>query len=66
MNPSPHIIIQASIEDHVYDGDGKCRCGKAVGHSDGVMWSVYMEEHQAAEAVAALDRMGYQIVEVDR
>ena len=66
MNPSPHIIIQASIEDHVYNGDGRCRCGKAVGHSDGVAWSVYMEEHQAAEVIAALDRMGYQIVEEDR
>lgn len=66
MNPSPHTIIQASIEEHEYSGDGKCGCGKAVGHSDGVAWSVYMEEHQAAEIIAALDRMGYQIVEGDR
>lgn len=64
MNPKPHTIIQASIEEHEYGGDGKCDCGKAVGHSDGVAWSVYMEGHQAAEIIAALDRRGYQIVEV--
>ena len=65
MKPQIKTIIAAVIEEHVYGGDGKCMCGAAVGHSDGVAWTTYEEEHQANEIVRALERHGYIICDAD-
>ena len=65
MKPQIKTIIAAVIEEHVYGGDGKCMCGAAIGHSDGVAWTTYEEEHQANEIVRALERHGYIICNAD-
>ncbi len=48
-----HIILDA-ILGHEYEGNGLCKCGKAVGWSDGVAFEVHMEEHIADQAYWSL------------
>src|SRR5699024_2057131 len=48
------LRIADAIQDHEHEGNGLCRCGSAIGWTDGVTVEVHEVEHQAAMAYLAL------------
>lgn len=47
-------FITDVLLDHEYVGNGMCKCGRAVGWSDGAAFEVHMEEHLADQAYRSL------------
>lgn len=64
MNITIEQIIEEAIIEHEYAGEGKCLCGTALGYSDGVAWTIFLEQHKAVEIVRSLEHYGYHIGKV--
>lgn len=47
--------VESIIMDHAYAGDGMCSCGSAIGYSDGIAWTVFLEHHQAVKIVSSFE-----------
>lgn len=59
MNTRAKELIHNAIEEHQYIGNGLCSCGVGIGYSDGIGYTVLIEEHQAVVATGLLMYNGF-------